>query len=137
MRRALVVACAAWASACADPGLRTCSSARAEYLRLVSAGTLPTSAAFDPLLAQLDAVPANTPGSACARELTSAIRSARATTMQAPLAREKPRADAGDPCEPLAKSLGLAPEPERAAIREKIAACHRSAVDDCHGTGEH
>jgi hypothetical protein len=78
--------CALLLTACRDEGAERIARARATWDTLVDKGERPESTAFDPVLAELDAVPAGSRHGDEARHLADTIRRARAAPVRAPLA---------------------------------------------------
>ncbi|MEW5740361.1 MAG: hypothetical protein AB1938_15640 [Myxococcota bacterium] len=71
---------------CRDEGAERYARARARYDALLEAHTRPQAAAFDEVLADLDAVPKSSARSADAQRLAAALRLARAPVVRTPLA---------------------------------------------------
>jgi hypothetical protein len=104
--------------------------ARAQYEQLVLSGARPTDPRFDPVVKELEQVPATSPNRPEAEKLLAAIHAGRGTLPPKPLAvpggepNESPDITAQrQACEALAKRLGTAD----GGMRERLV----KAIDDC------
>ncbi len=134
VRQLLPLALGALIAACVDGGTRTYDEARAEYVKLVQAGALPTDSRFDAMLEKLNRIDPSSRSAPAAQKLVHAILAGR-ERVKTPLAQVAPA------------NTTLSP-----AVVEQLKACARlaemagrdggvdphmlQALDDCRAKAE-
>jgi hypothetical protein len=125
-----------------DTGPERLREAEAEYLALVERKVPPRDAAWDAVIAALEAVPRDSKARPEAERRLAAIRTLRGDLPPRPLATPGatgPGTDATDAkraaCEALAKKLGLAPDDRaRESLRQALAQCRADLTRlEAHG----